>query len=393
MKFCYVIAIIISLSLINFTSASLVVTLNNPEDMNYSTYNVSFNATGLAPEQVINMSLYTNTTGTWGLTATKNTTLVNNTVTIVSDNTFYQSTADAYELVLTKTVNSHLIHTNVSLKCDGPSGCYATLEYKYTDGTKLNVTKYMSYNDNYNWTFENTQFTKNVSNTSLYLYAPSTLGYVNATVLRWYSVPEKYLTYNLVISQPIIWNVLTCNTTACLFSASNRTVLLDFPNITINYPASSISIPTITVNATFTANGTMDMCYYNITKGTNTEKPNTFINCSAFNDTYTLTLNTGDYVINFWGNTTQGISNWISKNFTYSVSGGTGGGGGGGSISQPDELTFGKTESICTQFKTTFATAIATSRTQDKIIDKLKTIWVSLWDYLLCSSTASIYPI
>ena len=396
--------LITTLFLISFTSASITVTLNSPEDMNYSTYNVSFNASATvdSPNYLKNISLYTNSTGSWGLSNT--TTIYGDEGVIIYDSTTYtKGGADAQSWSYKNYSIYDQILNNYSLQVNGELSSNEKMVdtwFVYTNGTSSSVSS-GSYANLGGWVDINIVNPDNSSPVNkvvmMYKLEEPNAGQLNVfrNVLIYGTNTTNTETnlLSLLISSNTIWNVLACdNSSNCNFSASNHTVLLDFPNITINSPSSSISIPTININATYTANGTMDKCYYNITKGTNTEKPNTFINCSAFNDTYTLTLNTGDYVINFWGNTTQGIVNTKTQNFTYSVIIGSGG-GGGGSVSTIGTNEEGEYVSVCSAFKDSFREKVQETKSVDSIGEKVKIIWVSFWDYVLCSASASIVPI
>lgn len=166
-------------------------------------------------------------------------------------------------------------------------------------------------------------------------------------------------------------------------------LLLDYPKITVNLPPSSISIGTININATITANQTLDTCYYNITKGASTEKSNTFINCSNFTDIYSLSSE-GIYSLNVWANSTlNGASNSTFKFFTYSTF--ISGGGGGGTITtitdDGDVLI-----DVCEQFRIPLDVAWE-SFLEDSNIDNLKILWTAFWNRSLCDSAGSIVPI
>lgn len=170
--------------------------------------------------------------------------------------------------------------------------------------------------------------------------------------------------------------------------------LSDKPAITINSPVGQQSSTNVKFNFTIQSSGTLQYCSYNVTTQPGVVVvPENSINCSNLLE-YQSIGDTGgvSYILNVFANDTLGNFNTFNTLFSVEISS-SGGGGGGTPIIEPDELTFDREQSICASFKLTFGEALVVARTQDKIMDKLKTIWISLWDYLLCSSTASIYPI
>jgi hypothetical protein len=212
-----------------------------------------------------------------------------------------------------------------------------------------------------------------------------------------YSIPEFTLanflfTETYSAGENIEWAPEVCDSDGVCYQQSYF-VTIDKPNITIHSPASSVSSSSILINATITANGTLDTCYYNITRGASTEKANTYLNCSQFNGTYTLS-GEATYSLNIWANTTTGLSGSENKTFVYSASstpsGDTSGGGGGGFIQQ---FISGVIKApVCTQKYPLFLDAWQIFK-EDMNWENFKNLLSAYWGYSSCKYTASIIPL
>lgn len=168
----------------------------------------------------------------------------------------------------------------------------------------------------------------------IYAGGPSTSGYLRLYTLEYETHPENYTkNFTQTIYNNKNWTCKSCDSDgACGFAEENRSITLDFPNFTINSPASSVLSASINIDADIFATGNLSYCYYNITRGASIEKSNEAINCSNFTDSYTLS-GESTYSLNIWANQSGSISNSTSYPFTYSIpTPPASGGGGGGTV-------------------------------------------------------------
>lgn len=123
-----------------------------------------------------------------------------------------------------------------------------------------------------------------------------------------------------------------CDTDGVCGNSSELTLLVDFPQINVTSPISSVSDSEIVINLTANDTSYIDDCYFNITRGASTEKENTFLtNFTAIEYNYSYTLSgEATYVLNVVCNDTFGHSNFTSLTFTYSSTPVVFSGGGGG---------------------------------------------------------------
>ncbi len=284
------------------------------------------------------------------------------TILVVSNGSNQNTTLTGYFLIdelIPPSINIHsptinqIWYRNVSIP----------LNYLVTDNVQLDSCWYTLDDGTTNVSIAsclNTTFSANAGNYNLTLYVNDTSGNLNSSKVN--------------------------------FTLNQDTA---FPLISIISPSGILSSRIISVKVNGTDTGEINFCTINVTIGASLDTDYTNLTYNSLTGYYETTITVASdssfvlnaYCVDYMGNLNKTNSSFSVQQIL------SGGGGGGGSILQPDELTFGKEESICAQFKTTFAEAVKTSRTQDRILDKLKTIWISLWDYLLCSSTASIYPI
>lgn len=355
--------------------------VNNTIDLDGTvTFNATANITAVG-SYIINMSLWTNQSGSWTRVNTStytgtNALNFNDSTEYLLDPAPYNKNYDipdsfvSYVLVDLKT-NANVL---VTFNYDGGSS--------WNTPTQLSTSSYETKNyTNPNSSLVVTSITVD-SDTGVYSKNFLTYGYNYSN--SWTN------TFTRILSNTSVWGVEVCDTDGvCGFSVYNNTIKMDFPNISIINPTNGTSA-FVTINATILANGTLQNCSYNITKGVNTDKATTFINCSQFNDTHSLTLNTGDYIITVFANTTTGFQTITTKSFTYSSSGGaTGGGGGGGTIIEKLENV--ADVNFCKGTDTTFSENWKALRSEWNWTN-FKKAWYSLWNHSFCVSTASLVP-
>jgi hypothetical protein len=191
------------------------------------------------------------------------------------------------------------------------------------------------------------------------------------------------------------WNVW-CNTTNGngQFNETNWTANVDGtnPSIIINKPTGTVSSLNITINVSIT-DLYRDYCFFNISRGASTEVANTVI-ANCHNTTATVS-SYANYNIWVTANDSANNINVTNQSFTVSSAGGSssGGGGGGGGIIEKIVGISEVPESVCLPFKSSWQSAWEESKKEEDLFTRVKTLWNKFWDYMLCSSAASIVPI
>ena len=124
--------------------------------------------------------------------------------------------------------------------------------------------------------------------------------------------------------------------------------------------------------------------------GAGQEISNQTVTCnSTITGSFTVSSDLTSYVFHFFVNDTAGNTNSSSSAFSVDTTAIVGG-GGTPEVEAPEEEI---KESICVPFKTSFFQAWEDAKAIDGIWEKIKFIWNSWWDYIICSSVSSIVPI
>ena len=344
------------------------VSLNSPADNYISpTNNVLFNATATITggATLVNMSLWTNETGSWAVRNTTeigvggNITIVDNTeinLTGASDQTFYlKSTYNP-----TEAFNTTMAGASVSSHTGSPTSIVAIqIRYTYVNTTTIIVggatadETAEAWKQGYgygNLSLANPHPDEPLDKIEFYVgkrYGNTPFGYakdffINST----YTGGTR--TWNRTLTSSTLWNVEACDSDdVCGFAGANRTFSFDInpPSITINNPTLVTDLGYVnkneTLNVTVT-DGNLESCWYDY-NGTNYTAPCTsgFANVSYFLvelDDTNLTLYANDSVGNvnstfyswkytIWENsqtydaqTTEGNSIAFAINFTYNSS-------------------------------------------------------------------------
>lgn len=319
------------------------ITLNSPIQNYISPSNqVTFNATAIVigGGTLINMSLWTNSTGIWKLNQTINSigSIVNdagdagsedfgssglkgekikigNQAVVISSFTKYVSDPSTIGYVYTAD-------TNISLGSCSFSGVYCN----FTSPIKLNA------NTEYKLMVNAAQFRKNTGATPNY---PQVRTYFNWTktmnsitsesntdfwVFTYVSMGISPTSINQAFSQtltsPTLWGIQACDSDGDCGFSENRTVSFDTqaPTISLLYPTNNIAIASygqnISLNYSINDAGTLQTCFYNYNGTTNVTIP-----CASNS---TLVLGTQKSII-MYANDSVGNFNSTSFNWDYDI--------------------------------------------------------------------------
>jgi hypothetical protein len=233
---------------------------------------------------------------------------------------------------------------------------------------------------------------------------------INQTLSISYLNKSSYnASFNLLLAdvKSYSWNCQAYdNSTDFIFSEANYSFSIPdvtIPAVTINKPNSTEYNRTVFINITLSDNVNISYAYYNITRGASIEVSNTAINLTN-STSYAVTSGDADYIINVWANDTSNNANYTTRSFTVTSSGtvappiiiNTGSGGGGGTTIITQILGVKNATApgqICIAFKPALDKAWTDARKDGFSSTAISTLFSSLWDYVICKSTASIVPI
>lgn len=186
------------------------------------------------------------------------------------------------------------------------------------------------------------------------------------------------------------WNItFYANDTLGNTNSSSTYLNFSITNATINTPSATESSLSFDVNVTFESAQGLSYCYFNITtSGGGVEVVDTAIpNCNS--EVSTSVTGDGNYVFNYWVNTTYDIMK--KGNLSFSVASGVAGTGGGGGA-RGDEEEVEEIIDICEGFKAPLNDAWAVFN-EDYTFENFKELWYSFWEVSICSSAGSIVPL
>jgi len=316
------------------------VILNTPIDnyillSNPQKFNATATITGGAT--VVNMSLFTNETGTWGLRNTSTGAIDYNgqVITTGGDSTDLQTGV----MILTKssgtltrvTVATGVTGTNAILTTGADvqianatiTGGVATFNTVLADNTYYNIyidkagASYIRYykpgttfpiiGTNINWIAGRKRGGANET-TVLYNIQSVTFG------------TSEELIINRTITEGIIWNAQVCDSDGdCGFASSNYTLLVDetSPTISLENPTGTVNYGVVgyeILNVTFTDTN-LDSCWYDY-NGTNI----TIEGCvSGVKNSTTFISSVGDTNITIWSNDSVGNTNMEYASWDYKI--------------------------------------------------------------------------
>ena len=240
-------------------SAAVTVTLNSPADGLNNTFNqINFNCSAITDTgNLVNASLWTNSTGTWARNQTFNGSVKNAT----------EMTTDSATYVLIKQftgINDYVINYTNELACngDGITG-NAKLEFTYTNGTSINTTVQTQADSTFvphNW--DNPAPAEKVSSIQLYLNKGTAVVFATRldNVTMFYNNTIKYIPFNL--TSYTLWNCEACDTT-CASAGSNSSVNYNLYENSRTVPVSSSQGSTQTFSINLTASDAVTSAYLN----------------------------------------------------------------------------------------------------------------------------------
>ncbi len=348
---------------ISFVSAAVTTTLNSPADdsiayVNPVTFNASAEVTGGAT--LVNMSLWTNESGSWELKTKKitkefyfpwvsNSTIINGLADVGS-----RSTPDVFEL----NNNYYLVSGNTAGTFVGYvwsgstwvsnstiiNGLADVGSYSTPDVFELNNNYYLVSGNSVGtfvgyvwsgstWVSNSTIIngladvgsysTPNVFelNNNYYLVSGNSAGTFSGYIISYNSFTNFTQTFDQTITDDIIWNVQACDSDGdCGFATTNYTVILDTtsPAITVQSPSGTLDYNAIgqeeTLNVTFTDTN-LDSCWYNY-NGTNISIEGCL---TGVKNSTTFILEENNFNMTIYGNDTVGNLNSKFIEWDYKI--------------------------------------------------------------------------
>ncbi len=343
-----------------------------------------------------NLTLYTNESGSW--TAYNST--IRSTGTLAEQFSTYTNTASTPTYVKNDTaINNAVSSVRIHGGNSDDDGYWTRIYivFFYTNGSTYE-TGYQQYQwpAGQNRTYDNPFPYEPVSTISYYMWRQGDTARLYSTSVYGNNEPSLSASFLKTYSpsDTILWNAYGCDSdNGCGFAPSNFTFSISDVTINILSPATSVSSATIVINNSINTAGTLDVCYYNITRGASTEKEITYLNCSQPNATYTLS---GEATYNLWvfANTTTGLTTINNLTFVYSAVAGTtpSSGGGGGSLISSITGEIEPRGEICKPFRETLISSWK-EKENENIIARIQWVWNNWWNFAICGSASSIIPI
>jgi hypothetical protein len=322
--------LIFGILLIGMASAAITVTLNSPADGNISYTNIvttSETASVTGGATLVNITLYDNSTGTWGARNTSsliygnylinNNTQVDLGTAIGTGNYFIKNFSFGKNFNLS-TINNEIYQLG---------SCF--YQFNYANGSKVNSTSCSHTTSTWKaCSYSNPNANELLNNVVLWCGGKSGTGYTfserndafNVSIYNQTTFTQTF-TNTYPSGSNILWNVQACDSDgACGFAISNRTFSLDkvAPAIVINGGNGTQNYGALTTNHTlnYTITDTnLASCWlqYN---GTNRTIP-----ClSGIPNSTNFALQLGTYSAAIWANDTTGNKasypfNWDYKTF------------------------------------------------------------------------------
>jgi len=231
-----ILTIILGMLLISLVSATTTVTLNSPPNyLNNSLNIVNFICSGSTDSGYLeNVSLWTNSTGTWHRNETVN------ELTYLSNDTFTTTQSLSYVLVKNTTIPGNgivLNYTNEVWEFAGESSMYLT--YTYANGTSVNTSVQMVYGSTptqYIWTspflYNLVAYIEVWMKTKYAGFVRISEGLDNIT----YKPISDTKTFIYNLTGYTLWNCEYCsNNSDCSFAASNYSINYDTTLNSVSY--------------------------------------------------------------------------------------------------------------------------------------------------------------
>ena len=331
---------------VNFVDAATTVTLNSPPNyLNNSFNTVNFNCSASDDVTYLsNISLWTNSTGTWHRNETE-TAYLNDTYDVAGERNYEIVNEPAWNIYESQAINSYVLNYTNQWKRAGTSSGKMIIEFVFSNGTKLNSSEFTTSSTSYSNVFITnpsissvSPFGWNVSTINVYLNDNSGDNtFIKSTVvtfiMRNSTQINKIYPFNLTSYN--VWNCQACNVDgSCSFAASNYSIHQGLNVSSVSYNTSTLQTSTETfllqlakLSAISSINATL---YYNGTPYAST----TTISGNQVNISNTLSIpaNISGDIIFYWeitsfgtlGSTTQILGNYTQEvtNFTiYSCTG------------------------------------------------------------------------
>ena len=291
--------------------------LNSPTDEYTTTLNENlFNASAIITDgaTLVNMSLWTNETGSW---VGYNSTDFPRYNLIIFDGEQKSRQSETYGIVKTiSDINSLVAYATNEIKGSTGGGTnYCKYHFIYHDDSTQDVIETMTGNVWSEETYTNPLPEKEVKTIEISLKASSTqIVYERNDSI--YS--ETYsLIINRTITNDIIWNVKACDSDAdCGFAVDNYTLFLDttFPIINVTSPTSIEDYGAVGENESLNWNVSdvnLDTCWYDY-NGTNTT-------ATCGDNQTNFVLEEGIYNLTFWVNDSVGNTNSSFVEWVYNI--------------------------------------------------------------------------
>jgi len=330
------------------------VILNSPSDLEISlTNNIQFNATAnvTGGATLINMSLWTNETGSWALKNTTNTSLIGTPQNITRADGMSSGGGFTPKTGIRITPKVNIAINNITINNEN-TATKAYIQTSYADGIIAeadfvgNVATFpeteLNAGDDYHILIDN----DGASYTVFYVGGasdPSDEGdlWVNNSYTEagapstntYYSIASFYVsnysgsttsetnTWNRTITDTTIWNVQACDSDGdCGFSTNNYTVSLDAsaPTFEVESPSGILNYNSVgnneTLNVTFTDTN-LDSCWYDY-NGTNV----TIEGClTGVKNSTNFTLEANNLNMTIYANDSVGNLNTTFINWSYKI--------------------------------------------------------------------------
>ena len=297
------------------------ITLNSPIDnSNSSSFSITFNAS-VADENITNVSLWGNWTGTFHLNET-NITGVDNAFYIFTKNlTSYGD--GVYTWMIEATDNA----TNIQ------NSSIRTFRIDTTPPIFTNLTNQTAtINTSFSYDINATDSGVGLGNFSINDIGNFSINYSTGVVTNATLLLEGYYVLNVTVNDTLgnlNWSLWSVNVTPDTLN----------PNITINSPTEgqTLTSTNVTINISFSDNVAVSYCSYNVTNSSGgVIIENNTITCGTNSVEYQTISEDSNYVLTAFTNDTSGNINITNRTFSVDVpdtgggnTGGSGGSGGG----------------------------------------------------------------
>lgn len=330
---------------VNFVNAATTVTLNSPPNyLNNSLNLIKFSCSASDDITYLsNISLWTNSTGTWHRNETE-TAYLNDTYDVAGERN-YEVVNNVWKIYEAQAINSYVLNYTNQWKRSGTNSGKMIIEFVFSNGTKLNSSEFTTSSTSYSNVFVTnpsissiSPFGWNVSTINVYLNDNSADNtFIKSTVvtfiMRNSTQINKIYPFNLTSYN--VWNCEACNVdNSCSFAASNYSIHQGLNVSSVSYNTSTLQTSTekflVQLNKLSAISSINATLYYNGTPYAAT----TTISGNEVNISNTLSIpsNISGDILFYWeitsfgtlGSTTQFLGNYTQavSNFTiYSCTG------------------------------------------------------------------------